>query len=213
MKVIDMTRTMYAGMPVFPGDPSPNFEQTADIQTDGFREKMLSFASHTGTHMDAPSHVIPDGITLDAFPLTQFYGNAVVIPCEAAGTNGIIMLDTLTSVKGVMEADFLLLRTGWEKLWGQEKYFRGFPVLSEEAAIWIADKGKKGVGLDVMSIDPTDSETLPIHRIVLDTGRTVIIENLCRMDELPQGLFRFCAFPLKIRCADGAPVRAAAFLD
>lgn len=212
MKVIDMTRTIHPGMPIFPGDPEPEFRAMADCERDGFRERVVTLASHTGTHMDAPAHVIPRGTMLDAFPPSRFCGTAVCVPCESAGEGGTITLEMIRSCRGADEAEFLLLRTGWEDRWGTESYFAHYPVLSDEAARWIASARKKGVGLDVMSPDPLDDASLALHHILLGGG-TLIVENLCSLRELPEGIFRFCALPLKLQDADGAPARAVAFIE
>ena len=72
--------------------------------------------------------------------------------------------------------------------------------------------GKKGIGVDAISIDPIDSFELPMHRIVLGAG-LVIIENLTNLEQLVGHVFRFAALPLKYENADGAPVRAVAFME
>lgn len=71
---------------------------------------------------------------------------------------------------------------------------------------------EKGIGIDAISIDPIDSFELPMHRIVLGAG-LVIVENLTNLEGLIGRTFRFAALPLKYENADGAPVRAVAFVD
>lgn len=211
MRIVDLTRTIEPGMPIFPGDPDPSFRVLAAFERDKCRVREITMGSHTGTHMDAPFHMIKDGTTLDNVPISRFCGSAVVVPCESCVQGGLITLETIIRCKGAEEAEFLLLRTGWEKYWGKDAFFKGYPVLDEEAALWIVQKGKKGVGLDVSSIDAVGGEDEHLHRIILGGG-TLIIENLCALYHLPTGLFDFCALPLKLREADGSPVRAAAFI-
>lgn len=88
-----------------------------------------------------------------------------------------------------------------------------FPVLSKVACSWLINFELKGVGLDVISIDPVD-DTLDLinHRIVLGKGM-VIIENLTNLDLIGDELFTFSCLPLKIENADGSPVRAIAILE
>ena len=82
MKVIDLTHTIQEEMPVFPGTEPPALMQAASCEEDGFREILLKLTTHTGTHMDSPAHIFPDGITLDQFPADQFMGRALVIDCR-----------------------------------------------------------------------------------------------------------------------------------
>ncbi|MGI6075405.1 MAG: cyclase family protein [Pyramidobacter sp.] len=210
MKIIDLTHTIEPAQPVFPGDPSPRFRCVADYPSEGYRETEVTLGSHTGTHVDAPAHVVPGGNTVSQLSVECFCGTAAVLRLPS-GTERI-MPEHIARCAGAETADFLLISTGWERLWGSEEYFRGYPLLDEQAAQWLVSAGKKGVGLDVMSIDAIDSVDLPLHRLVLGGG-VVIVENLCHLGELPCGAVKFCALPLKLKEADGAPVRAMAFVE
>jgi arylformamidase len=209
MDVIDLTHPLQTGMPVFPGEPGPSLSNTAVLQEQGYRVKWLEMGSHTGTHMDAPAHLIPEGKTLDSFPVSHFSGVAyiMVIP---EGTREISIGFVRQFADSLGNAEYLLLNTGWSRYWGQESYFRGFPVLSAEAAVWLSGYPLRGIGMDTISADPVESVTLPIHHILLQAGM-VLVENLTFPDHgCPDHLF-FCCFPLKITGADGSPLRAVAF--
>ena len=111
------------------------------------------------------------------------------------------------------EADFLLFHTGWDKYWGQKKYFGAYPVVSMEVCQYLLDSGKKGVGFDVIGIDPVSDGNLTRHKILLSQRDIVIIENLTNLDKVGSGLFTFAALPLKYKDADGAPIRAVAIIE
>ncbi len=211
MRALDLTYPINAAMPVFPGTEPPTLRPTNTIEKDGFAETLLSFYSHTGTHMDAPAHIFKGAPTLDTFPAGHFIGTALVLNCTGVSE---ISLDMLHRTGPALEsAQFLLFFTGWAKKWGTPAYFEGFPCLTTAAADYIAASGKKGVGFDAISADPVTDGNLPIHRRLLASGQTVIVENLTNLDQIGPGLFTFCALPLKFAQADGAPVRAVALLD
>ena len=79
MKVYDLTHTISPDMPVYPGTEPPTLTVANTIECDQFKETLLSMYSHTGTHIDPPAHIVPDGKTLDAFPPEQFIGTTLVI--------------------------------------------------------------------------------------------------------------------------------------
>lgn len=212
MTVLDLTHPIEAAMPVFPGTLPPSLVAANTIETDGFAETLLSFYSHTGTHMDAPAHIFPGGATLDSFPADQFLGRALVLDCT--GIEGTIGMDILHRAGPDLDrADFLLFRTGWDKKWGSPAYFEGFPCIDQAVAAYVVASAKKGIGLDAISADPVSDASLAIHRLLLASGKAVIVENLANLDKTGSGLFTFCALPLKFAQADGAPVRAIAILD
>ncbi len=83
MKFIDLTHVVKPGMTVFPGTEPPVFEVGSSIETDGFEEKKITMFSHTGTHMDAPAHIISGARRLDEFPIEKFAGKACVVDVSA----------------------------------------------------------------------------------------------------------------------------------
>ncbi|MBU5337468.1 cyclase family protein [Intestinibacter bartlettii] len=213
MKVIDLTHTIKPNMPVFPGTEPPQLSPASTFEQDGFRETLLNMYSHTGTHMDAPAHVREDGITLDKFPADKFVGKALVIDCSDLSEGDIIDISYINKYKNIIdEAEFILFKTNWDKYWDTEKYYGKFPVINDEVADFLISSNKKGIGLDVISIESIDSEDLPMHHKILKNN-LVIIENLCNLDQIGNNLFTFCALPLKFIDSDGASIRAIAILD
>ena len=171
----------------------------------------LSFFSHTGTHVDAPAHIIAGASSLDQLMLDTFVGMAFVMDISANGKKSIEKEDLAGYAGQFEEFDFALFYSGWSDFWGNEKYFQDYPVLSEEAADWICQYDVKGIGIDACSFDTMDSNDLVIHNKLLDRG-FVLIENLANLSGLPDMPFMLSCLPLKIKAADGSPVRAVALL-
>ena len=214
MKIIDLTQLMTASMPVYPGTEPPHLTVANTYETDGFRETLLSFFSHTGTHMDAPFHLFGDRTKLNEMPAAQFVGKALVIPCMQYGAGEEIGMEALAPVRRLAdEADFLLFHTGWSRYWGKAEYFGDYPVPSLEVCRYALESGKKGLGFDTIGIDPIADEGLTRHRLLLSQRDIETIENLTNPDKIGGGLFLFAALPLKYENADGAPVRAVAMLE
>jgi len=113
--------------------------------------------------------------------------------------------------KEIEKIGFLLIHTGWSKYWGTEKYFSDYTVLSLEAANWLSKFQLKGLGLDTISADISETDDYPIHKILLKKN-TIIIENLINLLSLPISIFTFSCFPIKFEDADGSPVRAVAYV-
>ena len=212
MKVIDLTQLISEDMPVYPGTEQPKLTVANTYEKDGFRETLITFYSHTGTHMDAPFHIFGERTSLDALPAEQFVGKALVIDCRDVDEGGEIGMEYIDSVLAD-EAEFLLFNTGWDENWGKDQYFGAYPVLSMEVCQYILDSGKKGVGFDTIGIDPVSDVNLTRHRMLLSQRDIVIIENLTNLDKIGGVLFTFAALPLKYKDADGAPIRAVAIIE
>nr|WP_184403601.1 cyclase family protein [Geomicrobium halophilum] len=65
------------GMEVYSGDPPVNISLNSTIEEDGFEVRSLAFGSHTGTHVDAFSHMHQGKQSIDEIGLTQFCGKAM----------------------------------------------------------------------------------------------------------------------------------------
>ena len=213
MNILDLTHMISPDMPVYPGTEGPALTPANTYEKDGFKETLLSMYSHTGTHMDAPAHLFSQCSTLDALPAGQFVGKATVIDCTDLTEGGIITMDYVRKNPYAEAADYLLFHTGWGKYWGKPEYFGKYPCVNAEVVDFLISTSKKGVGLDTIGLDPIAAAGLPLHRQLLITNKTVIIENLNNLDKAPAGLFTFCALPLRYENADGSPIRAIAILE
>ena len=214
MRVIDLTHTIESGMPVYPGTEPPILEPANTYDRDGFRETKLSMYSHTGTHMDPPTHLFRDRTTLDSFPPEQFIGKALVIDCTSLKEGEPITMDHLSRYGTKAEtADFLLFYLGWDARWGSEAYFGDYPCIDDSVLEYILEGSYKGIGFDVIGLDPIADGNLTRHKKLFQTRDIINIENLCNLGLCGNDLFWFSCFPLKIRDCDGSPIRAVAWFE
>src|SRR4030067_349930 len=86
MKIYDISVTVSAALPVWPGDPPVSIESVAKIE-DGANANVsrIAMGVHTGTHVDAPFHFLTDGATAEQIPLDLLTGPAYVL--ELPGVN------------------------------------------------------------------------------------------------------------------------------
>ena len=133
MKVIDLTHTISETMPVYPGTEQPRLTPANSYEKDGFKETLLSMYSHTGTHVDPPAHLFAGRTTLDAFPVSQFVGRAVVINCRHLKEGEAITMREIAPRRADAEkADYLLFNLGWDARWGTEEYYGDYPEKDSE---------------------------------------------------------------------------------
>lgn len=209
---IDLSHLLNDDISVYPGTTKPSFEKLFTVEKDGFAERKINILTHSGTHLDAPSHLIPGGKSVDSFPLEKYNGKAFCIDCSEISKSEI-ELEYLLKYKEIVEQkEFIFFRTGWSEKWKKESYFSDFPVLSNEAAKWLSEFELKGIGVDAISVDPVDSNNLPNHHILLKK-EILIIENLSNLDKVKNKSFDFSCFPLNIEGADGVPIRAVASIQ
>src|SRR5919205_105347 len=71
--ILDLTMPFSEKTIPVPGHPYPEFEPLTLLERDGVRNTIMTISIHTGTHIDAPSHFIEDGATIDEIPIDRFY--------------------------------------------------------------------------------------------------------------------------------------------
>ncbi len=214
MKVIDLTHTIKENMPVYPGDDTPKLIPVSTYEKDGFKETLLQMYSHTGTHMDTPAHIFAGRTALDEFPIEQFIGKALVIDCRDLVEGQVISMERINKVRDkAKRADFLLFNLGWDKRWGTDSYFGDYPCINDEVLDFIINGDYKGIGFDVMGLDPISDVNLPRHKRLFQDTDIINIENLKNLDLCGSDLFYFSCFPLKIENCDGSPIRAVAWFE
>ncbi|MEV0378842.1 cyclase family protein [Nonomuraea sp. NPDC050643] len=207
MTLIDLSVPVETGMPVYPGDPEVSIGPALTVAHDGVNVLGLHLGSHSGTHVDAPSHLDDSLPTLDDLPLERFAGPAAVVDVRGLAPRAPIGPEAFMEVRA---GTIVLVATGWSAHWGTDGY-RAHPFLTEEAATLLVERGVRTVGIDALSVDPTPADDFPAHR-VLCGAHAVIAENLTGLGRLleARGPIEVSMFPIRLAGADGAPVRPVA---
>jgi len=218
-KIIDVTVPISSFTPIFPGDPEPSIERVCTLEKDGCAVSRLSFGSHTGTHVDAPSHILKDGFSVDRLDIESLMGKAVVL--DFSQINGALtgnILDKAYPDRRVTESvSVLLLKTKASFQNEKNPEISGFQVggldkgeesayLDATAAAWIVRNGFKTVGIDSFSVDSLSSESMPAHHKLLSNNVNIV--ECLDLSSVETGMYFFLCLPLKVEGCDGAPARA-----
>jgi kynurenine formamidase len=232
--VVDLTHAFDETTIYWPTSPSAfELSTLADGKTPGgwfYRSNAFSTPEHGGTHLDAPSHFAKDGQTADQIPVRRLIAPAAVIDVRAAAAKDPDYRLTLADVKGWEKAHgavpvgaIVLLRTGWSARWPDRKAYLGddtpgdasklrFPSYGEEAARYlVAQRKVAALGVDTASIDYGASKDFVVH--VVANGADVFgLENVARLEALPEWGAWVIALPMKIAGGSGGPLRIVALV-
>jgi len=211
VRVVDLTHHFVDGMPVFPGLPDPSFRPIARVEDDGYAMTELHMLNHIGTHVDAPSHQIAGGDTLDDIPLTRLVTEALTIDVSAREPGPLPLAELEPHLDKIREGDIVFLYSDNARNYGDDAYWTGWSYPDADAARALIDRGISAIGFDGPSADPVDTTTFDLHRIWLSAGR-MIIENVANLDQLPERA-QIVVAPMKVRDANGGPTRIFALLE
>ncbi|HJZ58695.1 MAG TPA: cyclase family protein [Gemmataceae bacterium] len=216
MRLIDLSQPVYHDSPNCPAHPPVRSEVIKDHPQTGWRVELLTLASHTGSHVDAPLHKIAGGASLDDIPLDRWCGPAFVADFRGIPEDAQIGARMLEAKLPADIADaIVLIATGWgEKRAKTEEWLRHSPCLSVDGAEWLVTRKVRGVGIDHYSIggctDPTNER---VHTVLLGAGVWVVEELRfpAEVFALPQPV-SYMGLPVNFRRHTGAFCRPVLLL-
>lgn len=208
--IFDLSVGLSTDMPLWPSNPPLKILPVGTVAQDGANVESYSSVTHTGTHVDAPYHMIDATTTVDKLPLDQLVGEGYVITPEIEGTE--ITLNNLEKKwKKELDGKIILINTGWDKKRGLTKEFQyEFPGLAMDTVDFLLDHRPRMIGIDTLGIEPFDHTDFEVHKALLSHG-LAFIEDLAGLDQLEEGKkYLVAALPLKISRASGAMARVIA---
>ncbi len=204
MQVYDVTVPLRPDMPTYAGEPGPKLDFHKLLSRgDSATVSALALGSHTGTHVDAPSHFLDGAPAVDGLPLDALVGPAHVVEFDGDTHIAAADLDSM-SIPG--DCQRLLFKTRNGRYWDDSEFHTDFIALAPDAARAIAERGVRLVGIDYLSIERFRPERHDVHETLLASG-VVILEGLDLRRVAPGGYLLVCA-PLNVVGAEGAPARA-----
>ena len=194
--------------------PAPSFSRFKSLPDDPLNVTEIRMVAHVGTHLDAPSHFIPDGPSIDQIPLGRLHGPGVVWRVRRQAGEMIEPDDLDGASPPAQPGDMVLLDTGWSHWFGRPAY-DDHPWLSAAAATWLADRQVGLIGIDLPTPDlpvprrPGEGFGWPVHKILLSRG-VLIAEHLTGLAPLAGQRVEIIIGAINIKGADGAPARILA---
>lgn len=227
-EIIDLSLPIDNVMPIWPTLPEVTLETLHWVARDGFRMERVEMQTHTATHVDSPRHFIPEGKTLDDFPVDKFMGEGVVLDLTPKEPAEPITADELEAYADqIEEDDVVMLHTGWDEYHGRStEWLFEYPFLSGAGSQFLADAGAKAVGIDTPSVGGW-TDDVPAHGPSTEIGAeeshlpllrndVIPIEELTNLDAVLDGRETVRAYffypPLNFQETSGSSVRAFAFL-
>ncbi|WP_248928200.1 cyclase family protein [Paenibacillus hamazuiensis] len=200
-KLYDISMTIRENMQVWNNKDTkkPSFENTANHEIGQTYETRISMDAHTGTHLDAPLHMLKGGDTIDKIPLDHLIGPARVL--DLTRVEGSIGREHLEPF-AIRENEWILLKT---RSSFSEEFDFDFVFVNMEGARYLAELKIRGVGTDALGIERAQPD-YSTHRTLM-SNNVLILEGL-RLKDVPAGPYWFVLAPLKLEGIEAAPARA-----
>lgn len=220
-KFIDLTHLITPNIPNWDNASCFHIENALDYDK-GLRTQKIQMIAGIGTHMDAPSHFIRGGLSIDDIPLEK-----LIVPTCIINVSDKAGADYLISVKDIQdyeknhapipENSFVIGYTGWSRFWPDIERYRNpddkgrmhFPSFAAEAAQLLLEKDIAGIGIDTLS--PDCDLAFPVHKLLLGKGK-YIVENLANCHLMPAQGAHVLLLPLNMDSTE-SPIRAVGIVQ
>lgn len=202
MKIYDISWPISQATTEYKNKGTIQLAAVKSFERDGVRDSVITFGTHTGTHVDAPAHFLKDGKTIDEISLDRLIGGAVVIDLVTVVEN--ISEDDLKRHE-FHEGDIVLFRTANSAAGVTDEYNRDFIYLDPSGARYLVEKKVKAVGIDYLGIERGDAGHT-VHTTLMQAD-IAIIEGI-RLYHVQPGVYFMICLPLAIIGLDAAPARA-----
>lgn len=206
MKIFDLSPEISEDMAVYKDRPEkkPRRKITRTIN-DGANESRLEIDLHTGSHVDAPYHILKSGKKIDRIRIDNFMGECIVFDFTKA-KNSIGDSHLKGALKGMntsqIKGKIILLKT---KTRPQKSFDFNFVYLDKSGAGFLASNKVKAVGIDSLGLE-RNQPAHDSHKLLL--GKNIPVFEGLNLSKIKKGNYFFCGLPLKIKDGDGSPVRA-----
>jgi len=208
MKIYDISISLDDKTIIYPNNPELVIEDFSKIPESSSRLSKITIGSHTGTHLDAPSHAILDGIDLDKIPLSNFIGLCKVYDFSYLKPGECIKISDFENAGEAFQIKSgyrILVKTSNSER-GYNEFYDDFVYLDGDAAEWLAEKGIALFGIDYLSIKQKGSKDNRPHTALLSKNIPVL-EGI-NLKEVPKGEYNLFCPPIKFVGIDGSPTRA-----
>ncbi|MBS0265844.1 MAG: cyclase family protein [Planctomycetes bacterium] len=229
LKIVDLGWSLNDTSPYWPAENYEPFrlKTIATIEKNGVLSKAFYTPEHLGTHLDAPNHFEKNQPAVEKIDPAHLFAHGVKIDISHQSDMDADYRLTVADVTRweaehgrIPNGAVVLVYTGWSQHWTNYPRYKNqdpqgkmhFPGYSAEAAKFlVTERHAKGIGIDTLSIDHGPSTDFIVHHIVNGAGRYGL-ENLARLNDLPDRGFYVVSAPIKIETGSGGPARVFAIL-
>ncbi len=165
LQFVELSHVWGHGVPSYPGQEDVKMFRAVKHAQHGVLAWKINTVMHTGTHMNAPIHLIQRGQDLSEIPEDRFFGNGVILSIPKGSYETITAQDLEAAKPGVRKGDIVVIVTGWHHRYSDAlEYYGESPGLTKDAAEWLVKKDAKMVAVDTQQIDHPLATSLGPHR-------------------------------------------------
>ena len=154
LQFLELSHTWGHGVPSYPGQDDVKMFRAVKHAQHGVLAWKTNTSMHTGTHMNAPLHLVQKGADLAEIPEDRFFGNGIVLSIPKGSYETVTAGDLEANEATVQPGDIVVIVTGWHHKYSDSlEYYGESPGLTGDAARWLVERKCKLVAVDTQQVD------------------------------------------------------------
>jgi kynurenine formamidase len=154
LEFYDLSHPWGLGQPCWPYFEDVKIERIHYMAKSGVLSQRITTVMHSGTHIDAPGHVVQGTPFIDEVPLPHFFGSGIVVSIPKKNGSVITADDLEKARQDPAAGDIVIVNTGWHKYYGDSRSTTATrPGFYKEAGEWFVKKKVKMIGTDTQAND------------------------------------------------------------
>jgi len=195
MEILDLTKPLDGDLELYASgsysDPPLQVETWCTVQEQGYWVSRLAMGTQTGTHIDAPAHMVAGGATLDALPLQALIGPYLWVDL------GHITLAELSALRAGQNRETILFlaSAGPTQVTISQQVLSA--LLDLPCLVWVIVTGVAVAG----------HKALHFHRALAEAGKYLVEDVEPTVAGRVKAGGEMIALPLRLKGVSGSPCR------
>jgi kynurenine formamidase len=193
--------------------PDVSIETIATVKKNEFFASRITVASISGTYLEAGSHILEDGKTLDEYGVEDFIKPATLIRLPKQAGKAMIGADLLEThaPANIPRGRALIVETGWWSRWNTPGFVLESPNFDRGAVQWLLDREPAICGFDITCLESSWSEDVVEEKGgllgMIFRQAALLLAPLVNLGQLRGTEGTLYCLPLHAAGTSGAPVR------
>jgi kynurenine formamidase len=198
--------------------PHVEVETIATVKENDFFASKIVVSTISGTYVEAGSHILRGGKTLDEYDVSSFFRPARIIKLPEQKAKALIDDSILKeNAPEINRGDALVIDTGWGRMWNKQGYVLQCPNMLRSALQWVLDRGISIFGIDVPCIEASWSEDDEAEKGgllgELFKQGVLLVAPLVNLNRIRSDSGQLVCLPLSVKGTSGAPARVVFIED
>ena len=192
--------------------PDVEIQTIATIRKDDFFASRLTMCTVSGTYVEAGSHILENGKTLDRYQVQDFIKPARILRLPRLKAKTLVDEKLLAAhAPRFRPGEAIIVATGWGRMWNKPGYVLQCPNFTKGAVAWLLRHEPSICAFDIPCLESSWSEDVAEEKGgllgMLFRRNVLLVAPLVNLEKVKADKGTLYCLPLPVVGTSGAPAR------